>query len=134
MSMPITRRCKQSKPLSGGTGSIGSSTPETWLFMVPFPTRRSNGSGRRKIPCPSWEIRTTGFFESWQGGHWASPGGEKTLPPDIPESRFRELARKSTCQVRIMGHSHTPFHKIVDGVHFLNPGSVGRMFDGGPRP
>src|SRR4030065_1799380 len=75
--MPITRGCKQSNPLYGGTGSIGSSTPETCLFMVPFPTRRSNGSGRRKIPCPSWEIRTTGFFESWQGNHWTDRGGKK---------------------------------------------------------
>jgi diadenosine tetraphosphatase ApaH/serine/threonine PP2A family protein phosphatase len=32
-----------------------------------------------------------------------------------------------------MGHSHTPYHKIIDGVHFINPGSVGRMFDGDPR-
>jgi diadenosine tetraphosphatase ApaH/serine/threonine PP2A family protein phosphatase len=32
-----------------------------------------------------------------------------------------------------MGHSHTPYYKIVDGIHFINPGSVGRMFDGDPR-
>jgi diadenosine tetraphosphatase ApaH/serine/threonine PP2A family protein phosphatase len=32
-----------------------------------------------------------------------------------------------------MGHSHVPYYKIVDGVHFINPGSVGRMFDGDPR-
>ena len=33
-----------------------------------------------------------------------------------------------------MGHSHVPYYKIVDGVHFINPGSVGRMFDGDTRP
>ena len=32
-----------------------------------------------------------------------------------------------------MGHSHVPFYKVVDGVHFINTGSVGRMFDGDPR-
>jgi hypothetical protein len=32
-----------------------------------------------------------------------------------------------------MGHSHVPYYKIVDGVHFINPGSAGRMFDGDPR-
>jgi hypothetical protein len=26
-----------------------------------------------------------------------------------------------------------PYYKIIDGVHFINPGSVGRMFDGDPR-
>lgn len=65
--------------------------------------------------------------------HGTSDDEEETLSPDVPESRFRELARKSRCQVQIMGHSHAPFHKVVDGVHFLNPGSAGRMFDGDPR-
>jgi hypothetical protein len=32
-----------------------------------------------------------------------------------------------------MGHSHVPYYKVVDGVHFINPGSAGRMFDGDPR-
>ena len=32
-----------------------------------------------------------------------------------------------------MGHSHVPYYKIVNGVHFINPGSVGRMFDADPR-
>lgn len=65
--------------------------------------------------------------------HGTAEDEEETLSPDVPESRFRELARSSPCQVQIMGHSHAPFHKIVDGVHFLNPGSAGRMFDGDPR-
>ncbi|MDH3881908.1 MAG: metallophosphatase family protein, partial [Desulfobacteraceae bacterium] len=49
------------------------------------------------------------------------------------KSRFQQLAKDSPYQVQIMGHSHAPYHKIVDGVHFINPGSVGRMFDGDPR-
>jgi len=65
--------------------------------------------------------------------HGTSDDEEETLSLDVPESRFRELARKSLCQVQIMGHSHAPFHKVVDGVHFVNPGSAGRMFDGDPR-
>jgi putative phosphoesterase len=58
---------------------------------------------------------------------------DEELFPSAPESRFRQLAKDSTFQVHIMGHSHVPFYKIVDGVHFINPGSVGRMFDGDPR-
>lgn len=49
------------------------------------------------------------------------------------ESRFRTLARESPYQAYILGHTHIPFHAIVDGVHFINPGSVGRPFDGDPR-
>ncbi len=58
---------------------------------------------------------------------------EESLRPDSPERRFRELAAKFPYQVHVMGHTHVPFHRIVDGVHFLNPGSVGRPFDGDPR-
>lgn len=58
---------------------------------------------------------------------------EESLRSDSPESRFRELAAKFPYQVHVMGHTHVPFHRIVDGVHFLNPGSAGRPFDGDPR-
>ena len=58
---------------------------------------------------------------------------DEELFPSAPESRFRQLAKDSAFQVQIMGHSHAPYHKFVDGVHFINPGSVGRPFDGDPR-
>ncbi len=53
--------------------------------------------------------------------------------PTTPLNRFVQLAGNNTCDVHIMGHSHVPLHKIINGVHFINPGSVGRMFDGDPR-
>jgi diadenosine tetraphosphatase ApaH/serine/threonine PP2A family protein phosphatase len=31
------------------------------------------------------------------------------------------------------GHTHRAFHRVVDGVHFVNTGSVGRPKDGDPR-
>lgn len=31
------------------------------------------------------------------------------------------------------GHTHKPWHRVVDGVHFVNSGSVGRPKDGDPR-
>ncbi len=49
-----------------------------------------------------------------------------------PDSRFRELAENSRNNIVVTGHSHTPYHKIFSGIHFINPGSVGRMFDGNP--
>lgn len=58
---------------------------------------------------------------------------DEELFPTAPESRFQQLARDSVYQVQIMGHSHVPYYRMVDGVHFINPGSVGRPFDGDPR-
>lgn len=51
---------------------------------------------------------------------------------DTPDSRFAELAGATDHDIIIVGHSHSPFHKHINGVHFINPGSVGRMFDGSP--
>lgn len=58
---------------------------------------------------------------------------DEELFPTAPESRFQQLARDSVYRVQIMGHSHVPYYRMVDGVHFINPGSVGRPFDGDPR-
>lgn len=57
---------------------------------------------------------------------------DEELFPSSPKSRFSKLSKDSPYQIHIMGHSHVPYHKIVNGVHFINPGSVGRMFDGDP--
>jgi putative phosphoesterase len=65
--------------------------------------------------------------------HGTREDPDEELFPSAPDSRFRQLAKDSPCHVQIMGHSHVPYYKIVDGVHFINPGSVGRMFDGDPR-
>jgi len=35
--------------------------------------------------------------------------------------------------VIVFGHTHVPYHREVDGVHFVNTGSVGRPKDGDPR-
>lgn len=35
--------------------------------------------------------------------------------------------------VIVFGHTHVPYHRVVDGVHFINTGSVGRPKDGDPR-
>lgn len=49
-----------------------------------------------------------------------------------PEQRFTELAAVHPYRVILTGHSHTPYHREVAATHFINPGSVGRMFDGDP--
>lgn len=52
---------------------------------------------------------------------------------DTPDTRFHELAGLTNCHIVITGHSHSPYHKTLSNIHFINPGSAGRMFDGDPR-
>jgi putative phosphoesterase len=52
---------------------------------------------------------------------------------DTPNARFHELASLTNCHIVVTGHSHSPYHKTLSNIHFINPGSAGRMFDGDPR-
>ncbi len=65
--------------------------------------------------------------------HGSPADPEEFLFADTPDHRFHELAKGLNCEIVITGHSHSPYHKLLSGIHFINPGSVGRMFDGDPR-
>ena len=65
--------------------------------------------------------------------HGSPAEHEEFLSADTPEKRFKELAKLTSCEIIVTGHSHSPYHRYVGGVHFINPGSVGRMFDGNPQ-
>jgi putative phosphoesterase len=65
--------------------------------------------------------------------HGSPTDADEFLFPDTPSEHLRELALHTSAGIIITGHSHMPFHRIVGTTHFINPGSVGRMFDGDPR-
>jgi predicted phosphodiesterase len=77
------------------------------------------------------------------GGHTAGPTlilvhGTPTLntvywTEDRPDSfctKMAQLAGASAGDVIAFGHTHKPWHRTVEGVHFVNTGSVGRPKDG----
>ncbi|NLV26997.1 MAG: CHAD domain-containing protein [Methanomicrobiales archaeon] len=55
------------------------------------------------------------------------------LVMETPDSRYSEIVDKTDADVIITGHSHLPSIKSVNGVWFINCGSVGRSEDGDPR-
>ena len=65
--------------------------------------------------------------------HGSPDDPDEFLFADTPDKRFAELAQAHPHAIIVCGHSHTPFWKFIGGCHFINPGSVGRMFDGNPR-
>lgn len=80
------------------------------------------------------------------GGHLAGPTlvlvhGTPTLntvywTEDRPDSfclRMAELAGLKEGDVIAFGHTHLAFHRTVNGIHFVNTGSVGRPKDGDRR-
>lgn len=53
--------------------------------------------------------------------------------PDTPKKRLAELSEMVEADIVLFGHSHLSFNREVNGVRFVNPGSVGRPDDGDPR-
>lgn len=77
------------------------------------------------------------------GGHLAGPRlvlvhGTPTLNTVYwTEDRDDDFCRKMAAVVHLragdviaFGHTHKPWHRVVDGIHFVNSGSVGRPKDG----
>ena len=55
---------------------------------------------------------------------------------DRSDQFLSKLARQAGARagdVICFGHTHKPWHRVVEGVHFINTGSVGRPKDGDPR-
>jgi len=65
--------------------------------------------------------------------HGSPASNKEPLTPETPEERLRELGRMASADVVVCGHSHQLFAREVDGVWFINTGSVGRPDDGDPR-
>ncbi|HKM77457.1 MAG TPA: YfcE family phosphodiesterase, partial [Candidatus Bathyarchaeia archaeon] len=65
--------------------------------------------------------------------HGTPDSVDEHIYPDSPEERLKEIAAKGSADVIITGHSHTPMNRVVDGVTFINPGSVGRPVNGDPK-
>ena len=53
---------------------------------------------------------------------------------DQPNHRLIELAANHNAGVVVSGHTHQAFSYELDGVLYVNPGTVGRPDDGDPRP
>lgn len=65
--------------------------------------------------------------------HGSQASSDEHLTQDTPVERLRELASMAGAEIVVFGHSHQPFARQVDGVWFVNTGSVGRADDGDPR-
>jgi predicted phosphodiesterase len=80
------------------------------------------------------------------GGHVSGPtitlvhGNQQLNTVYMHEDRSDDVLRAMAASVGAregsvvcFGHTHKPWHRVVDGVHFVNTGSVGRPKDGDPR-
>lgn len=92
---------------------------KVWLRELPREIRLEP-EGRKVLLCHgSPQSNTEYLFENRSEGYLTkfTPGGKHDAHADII----------------VFGHTHVPYHRVVDGVDFVNTGSVGRPRDGDPR-
>ena len=96
-----------------------SEAHKAWLRELPREIRLEV-EGRRVLLCHGSPRETTEYlFENRSDGYLR---------------QFTAGAKADAqADVIVFGHTHVPFHREVDGVHVVNPGSVGRPKDGDPR-
>lgn len=101
------------------TGEHTSPAHKAWLRTLPRAIR-FEAEDRRVLLCHGSPRDTTEYlFKNRSDGYLRqfAPGGRADADADV-------IA---------FGHTHVPYHRMVDGVHFVNTGSVGRPKDGDPR-
>ena len=63
--------------------------------------------------------------------HYA-PDSKEGLGRWTPDIRLRELGARTDAQVVLCGHTHSPFVRRGGDTLFVNPGTLGRSWFGGP--
>ncbi|MBA3853804.1 MAG: metallophosphoesterase [Gemmatimonas sp.] len=103
-----------------------------------YTLRTTNGASKRALAALPFSLDLKPM-----GGHLAGPRlvlvhGTPTLntvywTADRDDAFCRKMAALvglGSGDVIAFGHTHKPWHRIVDGIHFINTGSVGRPKDG----
>ena len=101
------------------TRSATTDESKEWLRALPREIR-FEAEGLRVLLCHGSPRSTTEYlFENRSDGFLKQfvEGGSDDAKADVI----------------LFGHTHVPYHKVVEGVHFINTGSVGRPKDGDPR-
>ena len=113
------------------------------LSRVSFEWTKANASSETKRALAELPFR---LDVRASGGH--TGGATLTLVHGTPvlntvywtEDRPDDFCRKMAAvaglragDVLAFGHTHKPWHRVVDGIHFVNTGSVGRPKDKDPR-
>jgi putative phosphoesterase len=70
---------------------------------------------------------------SFRLNHGSPAALDEGLASSTSTKRLRKLAKMVKVDAVLSGDSHRPFKREVEGVTFINPGSVGRADDGDPR-
>jgi len=97
------------------TRSVVTSDRKVWLqTLVPELRREVNGVRIRLV-------------------HGSPRRINEYLFADRDPTSLARIARAADCDVLVFGHTHIPWTRTIEGVRFINTGSVGKPRDADPR-
>ena len=120
VDLEILEALRLGKPLEGDTAkdlAIKELTPVDVAYLQSLPKELR------------FEIAGTRILLT----HGSLDSIDEHIYPDSPEERLKEIAARREADVIITGHTHLQMNRNVDGVTFVNPGSVGRPVSGEPK-
>lgn len=79
------------------------------------------------------EIRLTEHGQRIRLVHGSPRRVNEYLFEDRDRRSLERIADAADCDVLIFGHTHIPWDRVINGVRFINAGSVGKPKDGDPR-
>ncbi|HPQ39796.1 MAG TPA: metallophosphoesterase family protein [bacterium] len=66
--------------------------------------------------------------------HGSPEGNEGRMYPSITREALKSMTAEPFPEILVVGHTHVPFVKTIDGCMIVNGGSAGQPVDGDPRP
>ncbi|MFC2166583.1 metallophosphoesterase family protein [Acidobacteriota bacterium] len=95
--------------------------------------KKTNPDNKEWMKTLPREIRFTANSKRILMVHGSSENISERIEPDISDEDLNLILDKAKAEILFCGHTHWPFHKIVNGRHIINPGSVGRPRIGSPQ-
>jgi putative phosphoesterase len=108
--------------------SWGSTRPEK-LAAIAVDSGRISASSREWLLDLPRDLALTLGGRRVLVTHYA-PGVKEGLGPWTGDARLEELAGQAEADVVVCGHTHVPFIRSAGGVLFVNPGTLGKPWNG----
>ncbi|SFR11249.1 metallophosphoesterase family protein [Desulfoscipio geothermicus] len=112
---------KDEKAMEAGVKSISWTTENTCRsskeFMMSLPDRINKEIGRRRVLFVHGSPRRLNEY----------------LYEDVPAADVLAMLHEADADVLVCGHTHLPYHRVVEGRHIINAGSAGKPKHGDPQ-
>ena len=118
----------------GGDVVAGPFEQECVRLLLEHDAAFVRGNAEREAAEPPWlrELPVSLGLGGVRYCHGSPRRDDEILTKVSPDERFRAALDGVEERLVVGGHTHVQFVRVVDGVRFVNAGSVGRPYEGRP--